>query len=866
MSDIPGNSGPKPKLSRRKFLVGSSVTVAGAAVATSGISLLSERAEAFFNMGAFWKKPVGNGQTSNGYTIGQSLRFDRTRGCSLTRTGGTPTAQGRWTYSLWIKHTSPNTTQPIYLFLGAGNDGGGNNDFLGLRYNSGTQGSLYLTKGTYEVLQTSVAFRDPSAWYHLVLAADTSAATATTKLRLFVNGTEITSYSIDARASYAGSNWNINGSGIRHSLGAQPMLETSNPFDGYIAEVSFIDGQALDPSFFGQTDSSSGQWIPKQAAISDYGKNGCYLNFSNGGSLGTDSAPISGNHTAANNWTPNNFNTYDQVLDSPTNNFSILNPIGVWGNVATNGFSNGSLTVQCDTTGYSCWPLSTMFVGAGKWYWEVHIDTSSNDGYTGWSGGIADIASPAGTGVSNACAIGKDALSWFFGGSTSNGDHYIYHSNATSTYGSTVQVSDTVQFALDLDNGSWFVGRNGSWFNSSNPATNSLPAVSGLAGKTMTAGISAYYGSKTSINFGQGGQTGLTYDAASGGRFKYTPPTGFKALCTANLSVPTIKKPTQYFNSCLFTGNGGTLSITGAGHQPDMVWVKSRSAGNQHGLWDSVRGAPKYLVPNLTDTEVNIAGIGISSFDSNGFSVGSNATYNGSATTFVAWSWKAGTSAQSGNESLNTTSGFSIVKYTKTTNGAENISHSLGVIPNLIVVKSRTTASHWRVYHSSMNATPQNGYLTLSALDAYTVGSSPWNNTAPTSTQFTVGGSWATGEQLIAYLWAEVAGFSKFGSYTGNGSADGPFVYCGFKPRFILIKNTATTDNWMLHDTARSTSNPSVEYLIPNQSIAENTNDVLDVLSNGFKIRVTYTPENGSGNTLIFAAFAEAPFKYANAR
>ena len=331
----------------------------------------------------------------------------------------------------------------------------------------------------------------------------------------------------------------------------------------------------------------------------------------------------------------------------------------------------------------------------------------------------------------------------------------------------------------------------------------------------------------------------------------------------------------------LYTGNGSTLSVSnavnGVSMQPDLVWVKGRSVAYSHGLYDSVRGATKRLISNLTNAEDTLSGV--TAFNSGGFSLGSDINFNENAATYVGWQWKGGGTPVSNTAgsitssvSANTTAGFSVVTYTGTGAVGATVGHGLGVAPSLIIQKPRsagTSDDNWHVYHSSIGAT---GALSLNTTSGTSTSAVWWNNTAPTSTVFTVGGSGAagytnnSGSTYLAYCFAAVAGYSAFGSYTGNGSADGTFVYLGFRPRFILAKASSAVADWVIVDTARDTYNGMQNQLFPNLSNAESTGTVrFDALSNGFKLRVAGDPNN-SGVTYIYMAFAETAFKFSNAR
>jgi len=331
------------------------------------------------------------------------------------------------------------------------------------------------------------------------------------------------------------------------------------------------------------------------------------------------------------------------------------------------------------------------------------------------------------------------------------------------------------------------------------------------------------------------------------------------------MAYTTIKKPSDYFNTVTYTGNGSTQSITGVGFQPDWVFLKPRSQSGQHGLSiDSVRGNTKVVFPNLTNAEQTITNI-ITAFGSDGFSLGNNAGANNNTSTYVAWNWLANGTGVSNTDgsitstvSANTTSGFSIVSWVAT-DTVGTIGHGLGVAPRMIIAKNRTSAYHWQIGHSSIGWTNQ-----LRFTNGASFASTQWNSTAPTSSVFSVPADYdinkEAGNNSIAYCFAEVKGFSKFGSYTGNGSTDGTFVYTGFKPAFVMTKNTSSAHDWWIVDNKRDIDNPTDQRLRANVSDAEDgSKNSHDFLSNGFKIRTTSGDLNESGQEIIYMAFAEEP-------
>jgi hypothetical protein len=325
----------------------------------------------------------------------------------------------------------------------------------------------------------------------------------------------------------------------------------------------------------------------------------------------------------------------------------------------------------------------------------------------------------------------------------------------------------------------------------------------------------------------------------------------------------------------LYTGNGGTQSITGLAFSPDFVWTKARSFAENNNAFDTVRGATNLLLIDQTNSEQTISGI--TAFNSDGYTIGSHISCNSNGQTYVSWNWDAGTSTVSNTQGsitsqvrANPSAGFSVVTYTGNLSGNGNVTvgHGLGVAPQLIITKARSGSSRWAVQMPT--ALSANNYLELNSTSAQ----ASWGaqtRANPTSTVFDTiyaGGVNENGVTYVAYCWTPVVGYSSFGSYTGNGSADGPFVFCGFRPKWVLFKCSSTTSAWNLTDTTRQTYNVQQTWLQPNTSDAEYTggSSEMDILSNGFKLRNSNSPFNTSSATYIYAAFAEAPFNYSRAR
>jgi len=330
------------------------------------------------------------------------------------------------------------------------------------------------------------------------------------------------------------------------------------------------------------------------------------------------------------------------------------------------------------------------------------------------------------------------------------------------------------------------------------------------------------------------------------------------------MAYTTIDKPSDYFNTKLYTGNGGTQSITGVGFQPDWVWIKSRTEGYGHSLFDAVRGVTKAIASEGTGAEYTFA-TGLTAFGSDGFTLGSGTVVNNNSQNHASWNWKAGGSASSNTDgsitstvSANTTAGFSIVSYTGTGSSA-TVGHGLGVAPKFMIIKNRSDATNWNVYTTVIDGSMDYLYLNLTDAKGNSSASLPTSTLLNLTASNDVNGS---SDNMIAYCFAEKQGYSKFGSYTGNGNADGTFVYTGFKPAFVLLKNANGTYNWNIQDNKRDPYNPVQGHLAPNNSAAEadSSSYYVDFLSNGFKIRNNLAVWNGSGNTLIYMAFAESPF------
>ena len=917
------------------------------------------------------------------FEIERSLRFNRPDSTYLTKSLGSTSNRRTFTYSFWVKRTVQNSEQCLIY-----NGHPSSTPYGEIRFEY--QGSnihelnWYSYDGSHQFqFRTNRKFRDPSAWYHIVLALDTTQSTQSNRAKIYVNGIQETSFKTETYPSQ-NTDTGYNVSGNTHSIGG--FRNTSNSFDGYVAEFNFIDGQQLTPSSFAETNSDTGQWVPIDTSGLTFGTNGFRLKFAdNSGTtattLGKDS---SGN---GNNFTPNNFSVAagvgnDSLEDTPTNNFATLNPLALRATGAD--ILNGNLDYKSDSN-YSI-AAGNFSLKTGKWYWEVTI-TAAMSGSNGQINGIVRGTNPNGNSY-----VSYDTNGNVFG------IGYVYNGSiqGTSPDGSTNSASggsglasftnnDVLGFASDIANGTLAIYKNGS-LQTTITSLNShdwFPAVSGY-GTTSTC----------SLNFGQRA-------------FAHTPPTGHLALNSQNLSDPTILLPNKHFDTVLYTGDGNATGSQSnvLEFQPDWLWTKSRNAAYNHMLYDAVRGAGNSKGLNLgggaspgaggegTSADNAVYGY-LNSFDANGFSYtkGSAGTtyFNQSGINYVNWIWNAGDTdsatytvkvvSDSGNKyrfndfgtsavtldlaeggtytfdgsdssmsghpfvlgtaangsvystgvtyqldgasvtysaytsgyssattrkliitvpasapqlyywcsihsgmggaintnstlgssnfdgslqatvKANTTAGFSIGTYTAQSSGSATVGHGLGVAPDVVITKSRTVTSNWYSYHQAIG---QDGWIFLNDHAAATTGNSAVWNPAPTSSVFTYGSGLVNFGDVVFYAFSEVAGYSKFGSYTGNGNADGPFIFTGFRPAWIMIKRTNSSEGWQIFDNKRSPINEIGDVIEANTNAAAVTSipNWLDFLSNGIKLRAHYTNGNGSGSTYIYLAFAESPFK-----
>jgi hypothetical protein len=696
----------------------------------------------------------------------------------------------------------------------------------------------YQNSSTWGLCQANVAWQlttgtmpTTGAWNHMAICRS---GTGTNQTALFLNGVRIaqgtisTSYSQNTCVigqgiiGYMSNTRMVKGTAVydpansTYTVPTAPLTNITNT-----SVLTFQNSTGIDNSSNTLTLTASGT-VPYSVAYP--------FTTTPATNVAADSSG-NGNHWTANNISTIADTTFDAVFDSPTDtidssgnsvgNFPVLFPVG-------HTLTNGNLNASRSSSSSFVIANSTLSFSNGMWY--VEFIATNMGGGDNLDLGIVGVANALSGGSISGYAIGQYLTGYCYTGA----GRFHTNNSTVATY-TSLSSGNVVMMAVDLTNNKLYFGVNGTWVNSGNPAAGT-GYVSTIIPGTYYVGIGhASIGSQStaaSVNFGQQ-------------PFVYTPPTGFKVLNTKNLKdVGSVNLPDSFGNVV---------------NTPDLVWIKSRSGAYDHRIFDTVRGPFRGLVAGTTgaeSAEVN----GVKEFIPNGFSVGAAQDWNSAGATYAAWMWNRGK-----------TPGFDIATYTG--NGAaQTIPHNLGQTPAFMAVRNITngTNSNWMIYHKSVGATAAgnfNGVGTFGASSSY------WNDTAPGPTNFTVGNNANTstaGISYIAYLWAEVPGFSKMGSYTGDGGTTGPFVHCGFRPKFVLLKcssNTTSSTVWNIWDANRTTYNPIVNELYFPTAPAENVDsNGGDFYANGFKPKRNSEYANLSGWTYVYMAFAESPFKYANAR
>ena len=813
--------------------------------------------------------PLGSSQwmyTTEEYEIEKSVRFISDDDSRLYWTPSSAGNRRTWTYSAWIKLGKLGIQRSILSATGS--------EYTDIRVSSNHNLVFYIddTSSPGYSLYSTALLRDPSAWYHIVIAFDTTQGTEANRVKIYINGQQLSAFD---STSYPAQNYEgtINNN-IVHSIGKRNM-GNGHVYDGYLSEVHFIDGTALSASSFGQT-GAYGEWKPKKYGGS-YGTNGFFFEFKQTGTSQNSSgigADTSGND---NHWAVSNIASHDVMLDNPTNNFSVMASNDYGGATA---FRDGGLFIRDSGTVLG---LSTIRPTSGKWYWEVDLD-GRYSGSPYWGA----LFSPANE---DGDSHDYDAIG------TSNVRIVSYSGGAFITVeGGTLNAShgpwphDHIWgFAYDVDAGKLWISKNGDFtavgVSGSNPSTATNPAATGLGSHCIPAfgpigSTSTQFNAFLRANFGAdgtfaGAQTsGGESDDNGYGDFKYDVPSGFLSICTKNLPEPPVK-PRKNFNTILYTGTGASASHT-LGFRPNLVWGKKRNAGQNHWLINDVGDVNKWLATDNSNDEGTEANG--TTFDANGFTTASNDLFYNNGGNYVVWAWKGnGTGTAVTNESgsldstvsANTSAGISIINYQGNATSGATFGHGLSSAPELVIVKNRDSDGFGWV--SGWTALTFEKNLVLNTTDGVGDETGQWNDTATSSTLITLGsdnGTNKSGDDFICFAFHSVDGFSRFGKYNGNGSADGDFIYTGFKPKFVIIKSLASSTPWMIFDSERDSFNPVSTYLLTYNNAAEGSapsSNAIDFCSNGFKQRGSHADMNSNGQDYVYMAFADIPLKYANA-
>lgn len=777
----------------------------------------------------------------SGFVVQQALRFNSPNETNLSRTPGSQGSRTTWTYSFWFKPGTRTRT--------AGSTGAGTVTFLSVNPSetNTTYAELLIESdrmtfqgATITWVMPNQRFRDPGGWYHIVLICDTTNGTAADRVRLYSNGERITSFQTNDLAGDS-VDLGINNT-VLHTIGIRAGT-TNNPLDGYLADLHFIDGTAVGDTNgtideFGEYNTD-GVWVPKEYT-GGHGTQGYYLTFDSTATNG-----VGHDHSAnSNNWTANNFIAADQdITDTPQTNFPVFNRL-----VRNGGtYADANMEYVTPTSdGVTGTTFSFNTSNSPSWYVEFTHNLANRSALGVANAQATNYNSSDARGITTPCVVYD-----------SNGPIWINGSEQSPSQ-SSWNVGSTISMRFDAST------RNIIFANNGTDQTGVTATLAADTNMTIICGdlTGAAGGSVFNLNSGQQS-------------FNQSVPAGFVAPKATNLGVASsIRDGRQHCGVVTYTGNNSSRSISSLNFQPDLVWFKIRTNNaDDHAIYDSVRGVQKRLVPNDTTVEGADQTQALSSFDSNGWTMGTDSQINGaSPRDYVAWCWRAGGAAVANNDgsrasnvSVNNTAGFSIVSYTgNQTNGA-TVGHGLGAIPEFIILKDRDTAVNWIVYHKDTNTNPEEFFLHLNLDSARQDLGDVFNDTAPTSSVFTLGNSTQSNgnnKDYIAYCWRSIPGYSKFGTFQGDDQTDGPFIYTGFRPRIIIIKSATNGFDWFIWDTERAKFNPSDNTLEPNTSNTEadasNPVQSIDIFSNGFKI-LGGNQVNQPGATIVYAAWGDNP-------
>ena len=746
-------------------------------------------------------------------TIANSCIFNHTTNNYLSRTASSNGSATTLTFSCWVKRGSLGIADILY-------NGNVSTTSEHLQFDSSNRLQYYeVTSGSRKWdYVTTRTFEDTSKWYHIYVRRDTTDSTAADRIQIYVDGERITAYDTETQpALNATGYWNQTSYG--HYLGTTGSASYIRGI-GYLAEVNMIDGSNPAISTFGLTDTSTGRWIPKSLTGITYGTNGFRLQFGSPSAIGDDT---SGNN---NDWSVNDLVASDLTTDSPTQNHSTLNPLKN-SNIT---LSEGNLKAATVSGAQGYVSGSQIPLTSGKYYSEITITTAGPTlfflGVSNFNDYLDHYTEDNPVSKMEGGYIRSDTGQAY----TSDGSAGTYH-----TYGSSFTTNDVIGIAIDVDKGAMWISKNGTWQNSA--TANEI--ANGDTSNSLRTGIK---GPLIIVNYTH---SGTTIDYNFGQRsFSYTAPTGYNSIQQDNLPE---------------TAKG----VSG------LVWIKNRDATDSWIWQDSLRGKSEYGSP-ATATQYNSAITdGVQKFLKGGVQIEDNDAVNTSGESYVSFNWvlNNGTNVTDTSGDLSTelqanpTAGVSVGKFTVSGSGNKTWAHGLGGVPEVGILCAYSSTNSGTFYHHKISTTPYSSGLFLINSNGAFTSSNIWGSAKPTSTLWTglVGSLFSAGQPYIFYSFRGIEGFSKCGSYTGNGSTDGTFVHTGFKPSWIMMKNIST-GNWYIHDSTRDLGNPSTQTLMSNLANAEANQTTIDILSNGFKQRIGNDASNLSSNTYIYMAFAEHPF------
>ena len=834
-----------------------------------------------------WQKPAGGAGGSDfyDYQIANSVFLNGTSQ-SLRKTWGSAASDdNKKALSFWIKRTGSTGTR-AQLGSTLNTKLVSTNNFDQLEINTGNPSApdqFHYGFGGGAVMNLMLQqWRDPSAWMHIIWIWNSDESTAVDRLKFYVNGVnyvvnDSTYWNNVSGNPYPGSgnasNFGKNGNTMHI---ADYQYNNAEWFGGQMAEWIMIDGAASYTDF---GEFKNGVWKPVDPSGLTFGDNGFHLDFADASAPGND---VSGNNNDFTNI--GSIPASAQLGDSPTfnsnsngGNFATIGPLWKTSDMT---FSEGNLKWTCATNERGLMSNWAVPIGT-KAYWEyipVSWGGNTSNGDEMWIGINQGIAALVGG--------DRGGKTTAYGYGTSNGYKTILAS--TSSYGATIRSGDIVGVAVDRVNHTINFSKNGSWQGTFaiSSTMDLFPFIGSGGGSSSATGT---------FNFGQDGTFAGTVTAQGNsddtgyGNFFYAPPTGFLAMCAGNLPVADAIDPAQtddnypqkLFSAKTYTGTGSSNAITGLGFQPDWVWIKKRNGTTNHSLFDSSRGTGKYIATNNSNDEGTDSAT-LNAFGSDGFTVVSDTTVNASSDTYVAWNWRAngGTTSTNTSGSVDSTvqvdpsGAFSVVTWAGG-GGNATLGHGLSGAPTFMAAKSRTSGApvmDWPAFHKNMNngAFPANeSRMYWSDAGGYGAGAL-WQTANNSASLFGVTYNINdSGKNYVAYCFTDVEGYCKADYYVGNGNADGPFVYTGFRPAYIWYKATSASESWVLIDNARNPFNVSAKALGIEDTWAESDSTVtygLDILSNGFKVRGTNAVINSNGSAYIYLAMAHNPFKYATAR